>query len=45
MMEDKKFGESGSTVVIEECMTGPEVTVLAFTGRQDRGAYARQPGP
>ena len=31
MMEDKKFGESGSTVVIEECMTGPEVTVLAFS--------------
>ena len=31
MMEDKKFGESGSTVVIEECMSGPEVTVLAFT--------------
>ncbi len=30
MMEDKKFGESGSTVVIEECMAGPEVTVLAF---------------
>lgn len=30
MMEGKKFGESGSTVVIEECMTGPEVTVLAF---------------
>ncbi len=30
MMEDKKVGESGSTVVIEECMTGPEVTVLAF---------------
>ena len=30
MMEDKKYGESGSTVVIEECMTGPEVTVLAF---------------
>ena len=30
MMEDRKFGESGSTVVIEECMTGPEVTVLAF---------------
>ena len=30
MMEDKKFGPSGSTVVIEECMTGPEVTVLAF---------------
>ena len=30
MMEDHKFGASGSTVVIEECMTGPEVTVLAF---------------
>ena len=30
MMEDHKFGDSGSTVVIEECMTGPEVTVLAF---------------
>lgn len=31
MLEDKKFGESGSRIVIEECMTGPEVTVLAFT--------------
>ncbi|MBP1737116.1 MAG: phosphoribosylamine--glycine ligase [Oscillospiraceae bacterium] len=31
MMEDKKFGDSGSKVVIEACMTGPEVTVLAFT--------------
>jgi phosphoribosylamine--glycine ligase len=31
MMQDKKFGASGATVVIEECMTGPEVTVLAFT--------------
>ena len=31
MMEDKKFGASGSTGVIEECMTGPEVTVLAFS--------------
>ena len=31
MMADGKFGSSGSTVVIEECMTGPEVTVLAFT--------------
>lgn len=30
MMENKKFGASGSTVVIEECMVGPEVTVLAF---------------
>lgn len=31
MMEGHKFGDSGNTVVIEECMTGPEVTVLAFT--------------
>ena len=31
MMEDKVFGESGSTVVIEEFLTGPEVSVLAFT--------------
>ncbi len=31
MMENKAFGDSGATVVIEECMTGPEVTVLAFT--------------
>ena len=30
MMADKKFGEAGAKVVIEECMTGPEVTVLAF---------------
>lgn len=31
MMEDKVFGESGSKVVIEEFLTGPEVSVLAFT--------------
>ncbi|MBO5927921.1 MAG: phosphoribosylamine--glycine ligase [Clostridia bacterium] len=31
MMEDKVFGESGSNVVIEEFLTGPEVSVLAFT--------------
>lgn len=31
MMEDKVFGESGSRVVIEEFLTGPEVSVLAFT--------------
>ncbi|MCI8869993.1 MAG: phosphoribosylamine--glycine ligase [Lawsonibacter sp.] len=30
MMEEGRFGRSGATVVIEECMTGPEVTVLAF---------------
>lgn len=31
MMEDKIFGESGNRVVIEEFLTGPEVSVLAFT--------------
>lgn len=31
MMEDKVFGESGNRVVIEEFLTGPEVTVLSFT--------------
>ncbi len=31
MMEDKIFGASGSQVVMEEFLTGPEVSVLAFT--------------
>ncbi|MEE0981859.1 MAG: phosphoribosylamine--glycine ligase, partial [Acutalibacteraceae bacterium] len=31
MMEDKVFGDSGSNVVVEEFLTGPEVSVLAFT--------------
>lgn len=31
MMTEKKFGESGARVVIEEFLTGPEVSVLAFT--------------
>ena len=31
IMEDKIFGESGSNIVIEEFLTGPEVSVLAFT--------------
>ena len=31
MMEDRLFGESGTRVVIEEFLTGPEVSVLAFT--------------
>ena len=31
MMEDHIFGKSGSTVVVEEFLTGPEVSVLSFT--------------
>lgn len=31
MMEDKVFGESGTKIVIEEFLTGPEVSVLSFT--------------
>ncbi len=31
IMEDKKFGSSGNNVVIEEFLTGPEVSILAFT--------------
>lgn len=31
MIDDGKFGKSGSRVVVEEFLTGPEVSVLAFT--------------
>ncbi len=31
MMQDKMFGKSGDRVVIEEFLTGPEVSVLSFT--------------
>ncbi|MBQ8599936.1 MAG: phosphoribosylamine--glycine ligase [Clostridia bacterium] len=31
MMEDQVFGASGNRVVIEEFLTGPEVSVLSFT--------------
>lgn len=31
IMEEKKFGDSGNRIVIEEFMTGPEVSVLSFT--------------
>lgn len=31
IMEDQIFGKSGSNIVIEEFLTGPEVSVLCFT--------------
>ncbi|MDY4104479.1 MAG: phosphoribosylamine--glycine ligase [Oscillospiraceae bacterium] len=31
IMADKKFGDSGNQIVIEEFLTGPEVSVLSFT--------------
>lgn len=31
IMEDKQFGASGDNIVIEEFLTGPEVSVLSFT--------------
>ena len=31
MMQDKQFGASGDHVVVEEFLTGPEVSVLSFT--------------
>ena len=30
IMQDKKFGNAGDTIVVEEFMTGPEVSVLCF---------------
>ncbi|WOO38203.1 phosphoribosylamine--glycine ligase [Anaerocolumna sp. AGMB13020] len=35
IMEDKQFGSSGDTMVIEEFMTGREVSVLAFCDGTD----------
>ena len=31
IMKDKKFGKSGNSIVVEEYLEGPEVSVLSFT--------------
>ena len=31
IMRDKKFGDSGNRIIIEEYMTGPEITLLVFS--------------
>ena len=41
-MEDKKFGSSGERVVIEEYLEGPEVSVLAFTFREEIAVTRRE---
>jgi phosphoribosylamine--glycine ligase len=35
MMENRKFGDSGSEIVIEEFMTGPEISVFTVTDGND----------
>ena len=44
IMEDKKFGNAGNTMVIEEFMTGREVSVLSFVdGKTIRTMTSAQP--
>ena len=35
MMQDSRFGPSGATIVIEECMTGPECSLFALCDGPD----------
>ena len=39
MLSGNRFGDAGSTVVIEEFMEGEEASLLAFCRWQDRCSY------
>lgn len=55
IMEEKQFGDSGNSIVIEEFMEGPEVSILAFTdgktivpmasSKDHKRAYDNDEGP
>ena len=45
IMVQKKFGQAGARVVIEEFLTGPEVSLLCFLRWKNRGPHAGGPGP
>jgi len=55
IMQDRVFGEAGERVIIEECLTGQEVSVLAFsdgqsvmpmvTSQDHKAAYNGDKGP
>ena len=44
IMLDKKFGAAGNTMVIEEFMTGREVSVLILCGWKDHQDYDKRAG-
>ena len=41
IMLDKKFGASGNHVVVEEFLTGPEVSVLSFCDARPSSRWSR----